>query len=59
MQIGLVYWILMLIWALFGVVWNVSPGVYGHYGPLGNVVLMFILFVLLGVQNFGNPIKRD
>jgi hypothetical protein len=52
---GLLFWILMLIWLVFGlVVWR---GTLGIYGPLGSTLLLFILFLLLGWQVFGAPIK--
>lgn len=53
---GLIFWVLMLIWLVFGIVWHfgfVGP----PYGVLGGVVLLFILFGLLGWQVFGPPIK--
>ena len=58
MQIGLLYWILMLLWLLFGLAWN-WPGSRwsGHYGPIGNTLLLFILLLLLGWKVFGSPIR--
>lgn len=52
---GLVFWVLMLVWFVFGIVWHF--GVIGApYGVLGGVLLVFILFALLGWQVFGPPI---
>jgi len=53
---GLVFWVLMLVWLVFGILWHVGV-ISGAYAPLGSVVLLFILFALLGWQVFGPPIK--
>jgi len=53
---GLIFWVLMLIWLVFGIVWHVG-WISGAAGPLGSVILLFILFALLGWQVFGPPIK--
>ena len=53
---GLIFWVLMLVWLVFGIVWHF--GVVGApYGILGGVLLLFILFALLGWQVFGAPIR--
>lgn len=59
MTMGLVFWILMLIWLVFGLLWN-WPGnpVTLPYGPLGNTVLLFILLLLLGWHSFGPPVHN-
>jgi hypothetical protein len=56
MTLGLCYWILMLIWLVFGLL--VHFGIAAAYGAVGNVVLLFILFLLLGWQVFGPPLHR-
>ena len=53
---GLVFWVLMLIWLVFGILWHFSI-VGAPYNILGGVLLLFILFALLGWQVFGPPIK--
>lgn len=53
---GLIFWVLMLIWAIFAVAWN-RGWVDATYGPLGNSILLFVLFLLLGWQTFGAPIR--
>lgn len=52
MTLGLAFYILLLIWFVFGVwgSWPGSPGVWG-----GNA-LQFLLFLLLGWHSFGAPI---
>lgn len=55
MSRGLIFWILMIIWLVFGIV--VHFGFIGApYGLLGGALLLFILFALLGWQVFGPPI---
>ncbi len=56
MSIGLVFWILMLIWAVFGLLVHFDAGLVGSYAIVGNVLLLFILFGLLGWKTFGPPI---
>jgi len=51
MTIGLAFYILMLIWAVFGI-WQSWPN---HYMVGGNL-LLFVLLLLLGWKEFGPPI---
>lgn len=55
MTLGLAYWILMLIWLVFGVLERF--GFAAGYGVV-NIVLLFILFLILGWQVFGPPLRR-
>jgi hypothetical protein len=55
MTLGLAFWILMLIWFVFGILTHYGM-VPGTYGPLGNTLLLFVLFLLLGWKVFGAPI---
>ncbi len=56
MTLGLAYWVLMLVWLVFGVL--------THFGMVDrnwagiNVVLLFALFGLVGWQVFGPPLRR-
>jgi hypothetical protein len=54
MSLGLAFWILMLIWLVFGLVCHF--GYIGTYGPVGSTLLLFILFLLLGWKVFGPPL---
>lgn len=56
MTLGLAYWILMMIWLVFGLL--VHFGVVGGLWAQGNVLLLFVLFVLLGWQAFGAPLHK-
>ena len=57
MTLGLAYWVLMLIWLVFGLLTHFGM-VVGTYAVSGNAVLLFILFLLLGWQVFGPPLHR-
>jgi len=57
MTLGLCYWILMLIWLVFGLLTHFGV-VGGTYAVSGNAVLLFVLFLLLGWQVFGPPLHR-
>jgi hypothetical protein len=56
MTLGLCFWILMLIWLVFGLFIHFYPA--GPYGVVGSTILLFVLFVLLGWQTFGPPLHR-
>ena len=52
MTIGLAFYVLMLIWLVFGM-WQTWPSGPNAWGPN---VLLFILLLLLGWHSFGAPI---
>ena len=56
MSIGLLFWVLMVIWALFWA-WGRTEG--GQvYWPNYNGWLLWVLFALLGWELFGPAIHR-
>jgi hypothetical protein len=57
MPISLLFWILMILWFIFGVMgsWPGRQWV-GPYGPLGNTIFLFVLFLILGWKAFGEPL---
>lgn len=57
MQLQLLFWILMLLWAFFGV-FNAWPAAGQPRGPFVGSLLLFILIGLLGWQTFGPAIHR-
>ena len=57
MTLGLAFWILMLIWLVFGLAWHAGWFPNPNYGPWGATLLLFILFLLLGWRVFGPPIQ--
>lgn len=52
MSIGLCYWILMLIWFVFGLYLT-----WQNHLLVGGNVLLFILLLLLGWKVFGPPLR--
>lgn len=57
MTLGLCYWIIMLIWLVFGLA--IHFAYIGGFVALGvSTLLLFILFLLLGWQVFGPPLRR-
>jgi hypothetical protein len=56
MTLGLAYWVLMLVWLAFGAA--VHFGVVGVAWAGASTLLLFILFVLLGWQIFGPPLRK-
>jgi len=54
MTLGLCFWILMLIWLVFGFAWH--AGLAGPYGVWGHSLLLFFLLFLLGWKVFGPPL---
>lgn len=56
MSFALVYWILMLLWLVFGL-WGAWPaGPNPNYKPIGGNLLLFVLLVILGWHAFGPPV---
>jgi hypothetical protein len=54
MTFALLFWILMLLWVLFGgwTRWGNAPGQYVH----GDWLLLLVLIGLLGWRVFGAPV---
>lgn len=53
---GLIFWVLMLIWFVFGI--GLFTGfIHGALALAGGSLLQFILFLLLGWQVYGPPIR--
>ena len=59
MQKGLLFWVLMLVWLIFGLWsnWQASGGTALGYGLLGGNILLFLLLGVLGWKVFGFPIQ--
>lgn len=51
MSIGTIFWVLMIIWFIFG--WIYENPQWGPYGRHGYHLLVFILLFLLGWHDFG------
>jgi hypothetical protein len=56
--IGFVFWLLMILWLIFGLYWNWPADRTGRgFAPVGGNLLLFILLFLLGWRMFGFPIQ--
>jgi hypothetical protein len=57
MSLGLAFYVLLLIWGVFGILSHIgfTPGIWG---ATTNAVLLFVLFLLLGWQTFGAPLHK-
>lgn len=56
-SIGVVFWLLMLLWLLFGLYWNRADIQGGSYGLVGGNLMLFVLLFILGWRVFGWPIS--
>lgn len=53
MPVGLLFWILMVLWLVFGL-WSAWPDAgTRNFRPLGGSLLLFVLLFLLGWKAFG------
>lgn len=57
MTIGLLFWILMILWFIFGLYSNRADIKGGNFGVAGGNLLLFVLLFLLGWRCFGFIIK--
>lgn len=59
MTLGLLFWILMILWLVFGVysAWPAATTDARGFWPLGGNLILFLLILLLGISSFGWPIK--
>lgn len=55
MPISFIFWLLMLLWLLFGL-WRAWPFSSDRFAPAGDL-LLFIVIGLLGWRVFGFPIQ--
>jgi hypothetical protein len=53
MTIDFLFWLLMILWLLFGLYWNRTSIQGGNYGIVGGNLLLWILLALLGWKTFG------
>jgi hypothetical protein len=52
---GLMFWVIMLILLVLAICWHFA--LLGAYGPIGVGVVAYFLFLLLGWQVFGAPVR--
>ncbi len=53
MPIGILYWMILIIWFLFGLYWNGDDIRAGKWGMMGGNLVLFILLALIGWRLFG------
>lgn len=56
MPMGVLFWVLMLLWLLLGLWWSWPPEGRG-WGPVGGNLMLFLLLLLLGWKVFGPPLQ--
>lgn len=56
MSVSLLFWIIMLIWLIFGI-FTYWPAGGARPWPLGGHVVLWILLALLGWRVFGAPLQ--
>jgi hypothetical protein len=56
MTLGLAFWIIMLIWLVFGGLVHFGLIASAYVGV--STLLLFVLFMLLGWAVFGAPLRR-
>lgn len=57
MSINLIFWMIMLLWLLFGL-WGNWPLQAGNRVQLGSHVILWVLLALLGWKVFGAAIHN-
>lgn len=57
MPIGYIFWMLVILWAIFGLGYPVVAATPDRRIVVGGNVLLFALILLLGLQVFGSAIK--
>jgi len=58
MPIGIMFWVIMIVWLVFGFWQNGTELRAGRYGPIGGSLLTFVLLALLGWAVFGPALHR-
>lgn len=53
MPIGILYWMILIIWFLFGLYWHRTDMAGGNYGIVGGNLILLVLFGLIGWKLFG------
>ena len=57
MTTSVAFWVLYLIWVVFGI-WSNWPVAGGNLRPVGGTLVLLILLALLGWKCFGSPIHN-
>lgn len=57
MPLAYIFWMLMILWAIFGVGYPWVVATPNPHIARGGNLLLFVLLALLGVQVFGSAVK--
>jgi hypothetical protein len=57
MPLAYIFWMLMILWAIFGLGYPFVVATPDRRIVTGGNVLLFVLLLLLGMQVFGNIVK--
>lgn len=57
MSIGFIFWLIMILWFVFGLLPQYPQGPTPAWRPFGGSLLLFILLFLLGWRAFGFVIQ--
>lgn len=57
MPIAYIFWMLMILWAIFGLGYPFIVETPNRRITVGGNLLLFVLIVLLGLQVFGSAVK--
>jgi ABC-type polysaccharide/polyol phosphate export permease len=55
MPLAILFWMIMILWAIFGFWWHYAPE--QPWGRVGHSFLTFVLLGILGWQVFGPAVK--
>lgn len=53
MPIGVLFWVLMVVWLLLGLYWHRGDLAGRNYSLVGGNLMLFILLAILGWRVFG------
>jgi glucan phosphoethanolaminetransferase (alkaline phosphatase superfamily) len=58
MSLAFIYWLILLLWLIFGFVWfwPRTDRAFAGFPVVGGNVIVFVLFVIIGLEMFGFPI---
>jgi uncharacterized membrane protein YedE/YeeE len=57
MTLAVLFWVLMIIWLVFGLWTGYTPGQPYPVRSWGGNLLIFVLLAILGYAAFGGPVK--
>jgi hypothetical protein len=57
MPAGVLFWVIMIVWLLFGFWGQRTELAARNFGGVGGTLLEFVLFALLGWRLFGAPLQ--